>query len=434
MTMKDLSIEFAGITSPNPFWLASAPPTNTGEQIARAFEIGWGGAVWKTLGDPIINVSSRLGGIHHRGRKLSGLNNIELITDRDIDTNFREMTDVKKRFPNHTVIASLMVESEEQWKIMIARAIEAGADALELNFGCPHGMCERGMGSAVGQEPKILETIVKWVKKESSIPVIAKLTPNITDIIDPGLAACRGGADAVSLINTIKSIVGVDFDNLVPLPRVEKKGTSGGFCGPAVKPIALNMVWRLARDPRFTIPIVGIGGITTWKDAVEFLLLGANCTQVCTSVMNYGYRIVEPMAEGLSDFMVEKGFATVGDLVGQALPQTSDWGDLNLNYQVRAEIDTERCIGCQLCYPACRDGGHHAIAVPGSDEYSALVGEPSPSWDERRSRVPAVDWNKCVGCNLCSLICPVECITMREQETEKPPQSWNEYQSTGQRI
>ena len=431
---RDLSVEFAGIRSPNPFWLASAPPTNTGAQIARAFEIGWGGAVWKTLGEPIINVSSRLGGIHHRGHKLSGLNNIELITDRDLDINFKEMAEVKGGFPDHAVIASLMVETEEQWKVMIERAVDAGADALELNFGCPHGMCERGMGSAVGQEPKVLTTITRWVKQQSSIPVIVKLTPNITDIVDPGLAACEAGADAVSLINTVKSIVAVDLEQLAPLPRVDGKGTSGGFCGPAVKPIALNMVWRLAREPGFTIPIVGIGGITSWRDAAEFILLGSSCTQVCTSVMHYGYRIVEPMAEGLIDYMESMGFDSVGDMVGKALPQTSDWGELNLNYQVRAHIDVDRCIGCQLCYPACRDGGHHAVTLAGTPEYAQAGGTVDESWDERRRRVPRVDWDTCVGCNLCSLICPVECITMRELATERPPQSWNDYQASGQRV
>ena len=264
--------------------------------------------------------------------------------------------------------------------------------------------------------------------------MIVKLTPNITEITRPGLAACEAGADAVSLINTIKSIVTVDIDRFVPLPRVQNKGTSGGFCGPAVKPIALNMVWRLARHPNFTIPIVGIGGITTWRDAVEFLLLGASCTQVCTSVMHYGYRVVDTMAEGLSDYMEEKGFDTVADMVGKALPQTSDWGDLNLNYQVRAEVDVDRCIGCQLCYPACRDGGHHAITLPGSQEYERIAGKVDESWDSRRGRVPAVDWEKCVGCNLCSLICPVECISMSEMETNKAPQSWNDYMTTGERI
>ena len=431
--MRDLSIDFAGIRSPNPFWLASAPPTNTGAQIARAFEAGWGGAVWKTLGAPVINVSSRLGSVDHRGHRMAGLNNIELITDRSLDDNFAEMRAVKRRFPDHAVIASLMVETEQEWKELIERSVEAGADGLELNFGCPHGMCERGMGSAVGQEPKVLSRITGWVKALSPLPVIVKLTPNITDITEPGVAAARAGADAVSLINTIKSITSVDLDRFVPRPTVDGRGTSGGFCGPAVRPIALRMVWQLARDPRVGIPISGIGGIATWRDAAEFLLLGASSLQVCTSVMHYGYRIVEPMAEGLSDYMEEKGFERVADMVGRALPNATDWGELNLNYQVRAEIDPDRCIGCQLCYPACLDGAHQAVVLPGTEEHLAIAGPPEPVWDERRSRVPAVDRDRCVGCNLCSLVCPVEAITMRQLDTGREAQSWKQYVETGVR-
>ncbi|HEX9825912.1 MAG TPA: NAD-dependent dihydropyrimidine dehydrogenase subunit PreA, partial [Flavobacteriaceae bacterium] len=238
--MIDLSINFAGIKSPNPFWLASAPPTNSGYQIMKAFEAGWGGAVWKTLGVPVVNVSSRYGSVNYRNTKMMGFNNIELITDRPLADNLREIGEVKKYFPNHAVIASLMVESRAEWEQIIKDVENAGADGIELNFGCPHGMCERGMGSAVGQEPEVLKTIVGWVSEASKIPVITKLTPNISEIVYPGLAAVEGGTDAISLINTIKSIVGIDLDTYAPYPMVDGKGTNGGYCGPAVKPIALN--------------------------------------------------------------------------------------------------------------------------------------------------------------------------------------------------
>src|ERR1700722_14386082 len=271
--MADLSINFAGIRSPNPFWLASAPPTNTGEQVMRAFDAGWGGAVWKTLGDPIVNVTSRFAAVDYAGQKVMGLNNIELITDRPLDVNLREMREVKRRYPKHALIASLMTETKEDWRVLIQKVEDTGCDGLELNCGCPHGMCERGMGSSVGQEPKLLQEITSWTKEFARTPVLVKLTPNIGDIVEPGQAAVRGGADGISLINTIKSLVGVDLDRMVPLPRVAKGSTHGGYCGPAVKPIALHMVAALAAEKGVKIPISGIGGIGTWKDAAEFIAL-----------------------------------------------------------------------------------------------------------------------------------------------------------------
>ncbi len=412
--LPDLSTDCAGIRSPNPFWLASAPPANSGEQIMRAFDAGWGGAVWKTLGQPIQNVSSRFGAVNYRGTRAIGFNNIELITDRSLDVNFREIYEVKKRYPDHAVIVSLMVETREEWKEIIQRSVDAGADGLELNFGCPHGMCERGMGSAVGQEPKVNERITSWAKEFSPIPVLVKLTPNVGDIVPHGLAAQRGGADGVSLINTIKSIIGVDLDRMVPEPRVGSLSTNGGYCGAAVKPIALHMTAALARDHEFDIPISGIGGVADWRDAVEFMLLGASSVQVCTAVMLYGYRIVEDMIEGLSEYMARHGFATLDQLVGKAVPQYSEWGDLDLNYETVARIDEDKCIGCQLCVTACHDGAHQCIHPTGD------------------GRVPVIDEGECVGCNLCQIVCPVaDCISMVEVDNGFAPATWNEHVTEG---
>src|SRR5580700_5792351 len=318
--MADLSIRFAGIRSPNPFWLASAPPTNSGAQVHRAFEAGWGGAVWKTIGAPVLNVSNRYGAWHYGGQKMLGINNVELISDRPLEVNLREMAEVKRAWPDRAVIASAMVESTpEAWRTIVRRIEDTGVDGIELNYGCPHGMSERGMGSAVGQVPEYCEQITRWVMETAKIPVIVKLTPNISDIVMPARAAVAAGANAVSLINTINSIIGVDLETLEITPNIGGKGGHGGYAGPAVKPIALNMLSSVANDgtaKRAGLPISAMGGITTWKDAAEFLLLGAGSLQVCTAVMHYGFRIVEDLCDGLSNWMDSKGFRSIDEVRG----------------------------------------------------------------------------------------------------------------------
>src|SRR5580698_4127402 len=416
--MADLTVKFAGVTSPNPFWLASGPPTNTGGQVMRAFEAGWGGAVWKTIGEPIVNTSSRYGAIDLNGVKMMGLNNIELISDRSPDINFREIYEVKKKYPKNLVIASLMVESKrESWHAMVRRAEDAGSDLLELNFGCPHGMSERGMGAAVGQVPEYTEMITAWVKEAARIPVIVKLTPNVTSVAHMAAAAERGGADAVSLINTINSLMGVDLENFSPRPVVGGKSSHGGYCGPAVKPIALHLVSTVAKTSR--LPISGIGGIGYWNDAAEHIAVGASTVQVCTAAMHYGFRIVEDMIDGLSGYMDAHGFQTIEDFRGRAVPNVKDWGDLDLNYKVVADIHSELCIGCQLCYVACEDGAHQCI------EPYKVAGNSKTNPNGMGVHVPRIMEDECVGCNLCALVCPVDqCITMRQIDTGMPFESW----------
>jgi dihydropyrimidine dehydrogenase (NAD+) subunit PreA len=401
--MADLRNTFAGISSPNPFWLASAPPTDKAYNVHRAFEAGWGGVVWKTLGEdgpPIVNVSGpRYGALLTPDRKLLGFNNIELITDRPLQLNLDEIREVKRVWPDRAMVVSLMVPCVEQaWKDVLARVEDTGADGVELNFGCPHGMSERGMGAAVGQVPEYIEMVTAWCKQHSRLPVIVKLTPNITDIRQPARAAKAGGADAVSLINTITSIMGVDPATLTMSPSTGGMGSHGGYCGPAVKPIALNMVAQIGRDPLTAgLPISGIGGVGSWRDALDYIALGAGNVQVCTAAMTFGFKIVQDMVDGLSEYMDSMGFQTTADFQGRALPTVTEWQHLNLNATSKAVIDQGSCIQCGRCHIACEDTSHQAITA---------------TKDGRRHFEVKAD--ECVGCNLCVLVCPVpDCITLR---------------------
>jgi dihydropyrimidine dehydrogenase (NAD+) subunit PreA len=398
----DLFTDMAGIRSPNPFWLASCPITNTGEMVARAFDAGWGGAVWKTVGEPITNVTSRLGALSLDGKKMVGLSNIELISDRPIETNLREVAEIKRRYPTQAVVVSLMVESKpEAWYDIVERVNDSGADGIELNYGCPHGMSERGMGAAVGQVPDYCQMITEWVMERSRVPVLVKLTPNVTDIRMPARAARRAGAHGLALINTINSLIGVNLDSWAPLPDVRGKGSHGGYSGPAVKPIALHMTSAVASDPEIGLPVSAIGGVADWHDAIEFMLLGATTIQVGTSVMHWGYRLIDDLVDGMSTYLRAKGLHSPSELVGKSLSTIGDWGELDQSFRLLAQIDEGRCVHCNLCYAACQDGAHQAIRLEGSNGTSKLV----------------VDGDYCVGCRLCAYVCPVDgCITFQELE------------------
>jgi len=419
--MADLRINFVGIKSPNPFWLASAPPTNSGAQIHRAFEAGWGGAVWKTIGAPVLNVSNRYGAWHFGRQRMLAINNVELISDRPIETNLREIAEVKRAWPDRAVIVSAMVESKpDAWRDIVRKIEDTGADGIELNYGCPHGMSERGMGSAIGQVPEYCEQITRWVMEAASIPVIMKLTPNITDIALPARAGVAAGANALSLINTINSIVGVDLDTLELTPSIAGKGGHGGYAGPAVKPIALNMLAALGTDEVVAssgLPISGMGGIATWQDAAHFLLLGASSLQVCTAVMHYGYRIIEDL---------------IKEVCGQSLHCVSEFKGLDLSYRSVARIDTDKCIQCNLCYVACNDTAHQCIdlvspqgelVAPGA--YDIRSNGKHEAVDTRPQ--PVVREEDCVGCRLCYNVCPVDdCIAMTELPSGREAVTWSE--------
>ncbi|MGD1038976.1 MAG: NAD-dependent dihydropyrimidine dehydrogenase subunit PreA [Roseiarcus sp.] len=415
--MVDLSANFLGIKSPNPFWLASAPPTDRKTKVERAFRAGWGGVVWKTLGEagpPVVNVSgARYGAIYGPDRRLIALNSIELIADRDLEVNLREIKEVKREWPDRALAVSLMVPCEEEsWRKILARVEETECDGVELNFGCPLGMAEPRMGAAVGQAPECIEMVTRRCKAHTRMPVIVKLTPNVADIRHPARAAKRGGADAVSLINGVNSIMGVDLDAMTPVDPIDGKGASGGMCGPAVKPIALAMVAEIARDPMTAgLPISGIGGVTIWRDAAEFIALGAGNVQVCAAAMTYGFKIIEELTSGLKNFMAAKGYQRIDDFRGRAIANVTDWPFLNLSYVAKAEIDQALCIKCGRCHIVCEDAAHQAIRATVDGERKFVVNDA-----------------RCVGCNLCALVCPVEnCITLAHRTQGVDPRTGLDY-------
>jgi len=361
---------------------------------------------------------------------------VELISDRPIEINLREIAEVKRAWPDRAVIVSAMVESTpEAWRDIVHKIEDTGADGIELNYGCPHGMSERGMGAAVGQVPEYCEQITRWVMDSATIPVIMKLTPNIANIVLPARAGVAAGANALSLINTINSIVGVDLNTLELTPSIGGKGSHGGYAGPAVKPIALNMLAALGADEVVAnsgLPISGMGGIATWQDAAQFLLLGASSLQVCTAVMHYGYRLIEDLCDGLSNWMDEKGFATVAEVCGKSLPRVSEFKDLDLSFRAVARIDESKCIQCNLCYVACNDTAHQCIDLV--SPHGEIV---SPAAYDVRSNgkheavenrpQPVVRDEDCVGCRLCYNVCPVDdCIAMVELPSGREPITWSE--------
>jgi dihydropyrimidine dehydrogenase (NAD+) subunit PreA len=316
------------------------------------------------------------------------------------------------------MVVSLMADNDKKsWHELIKKVQDTGAHGLELNFGCPHGMTERGMGAAVGQDPEIACMVVEWVMEAATIPVITKLTPNVHSVVPTGRSVVKAGSNALSLINTIQSVTGIDLDTLVPNPYVGGKSVFGGYCGPAVKPIALKMLTTIAQDELTkTVPISGIGGISTWKDAVEFMLLGASNVQVCTAAMKHGFRIVEDLCEGLNNWMDEKGYQTLSDFIGNSVSTITHWEDLDINYHHIAKINQDKCIHCGLCYIACEDTSHQSINLEYGKPYNTYT----------------IKEEECVGCNLCKLVCPVDdCITMEEHRVSPEYVNWIEWQKRG---
>lgn len=407
MIKKDLSIDFLGVHFPNPFCLSSSPVGNCYDMCAKAYEVGWGGVVFKTIGPtsfPIDEVSPRFDQLRKEGTPFVGFKNMEQIAEHSLEENLNDIKRLKKDYPDNVLIASIMGTCEEDWEELARLVDEAGADMIETNFSCPQ-MTSHAMGSDVGTNPELCAKYVKACKRGSKLPLLAKMTPNITDMVPCAKACMDAGADGIASINTVKSVTGVDLDQKTCLPIINGKSSISGYSGKAVKPIALRFMQQL-RNGIKDLPISGIGGIETWEDAAEFILLGASTLQVTTSIMQYGYRIVEDMKSGLMHYMDEQGVDHLSDLVGLANANIIPAEELDRDYKVYPKVLEDKCIGCGRCYISCFDGAHQAI-----------------TFDEE-TRLPHVDKDKCVGCHLCALVCPVHAIVQGDLEL-KPNRKGN---------
>ena len=400
MVHKDLSITFMGVKFPNPFCLSSSPVGNCYDMCAKAYRSGWGGVVFKTIGPKhylIDEVSPRFDALTKEGEPFVGFKNMEQIAEHSLEENLADLRRLKKEFPDQVLIASIMGSNEEDWETLARLVTEAGADMLELNFSCPQ-MTSHAMGSDVGSNPELCRKYCAAVRRGTKLPFMAKMTPNITDMCEPAIASIEGGADGISAINTIKSIINVDLDKKVGLPIIDGKSSISGYSGKAVKPVALRFIQQMRMNPKLKdVELSGIGGIETWEDAAEFILLGCKNLQVTTGIMQYGYRIVEDMKNGLEHYMEKEGVDHLEDLVGKANKNLIPAEELNRDYIVYPEINLDKCVGCGRCVISCYDGAHQAM-----------------EWDEKTRR-PNCNHDKCVGCLLCGLVCPVGAIKPGER-------------------
>ncbi len=394
-----LKLNFAGVEMLNPFMLSSAPPTTNAEMIARCFEEGWGGAVMKTLAynlNLVQNVNPRMHSVKKDG-KLYAFTNFELGSPKPIEKWAEDAAKLKRDYPDHALFASLLHTEgliEEQWREVTKIFDQAGVDGFELNFSCSHGMAESGGGAVIGGNEELIKKVVSWVKSETKRPVMAKLPAIVQDLPGKARAAQAAGADAIATINTINSLSGVDIYKFVPNPNVDGNSAFQGMSGPAIKPIGLRSVAQMAQA--VDIPISGIGGISNWHDAVEYILVGAKSLQVCSAVMQYGYRIIKDLTAGVLNYMEEMGFESIDDFSGKALRNIIRHNDMSRRYKLISSVDKEKCLGCGLCSIACRDSAYQAITM-------------------NEDRIPEIDPEKCDGCGLCTQVCPVEnCLTMKK--------------------
>lgn len=389
---SDLAIEFCGIACENPFFLSSSIVANNYDMIARAFDMGWAGACMKTIGLFTPNeVSPRFDAIGKEATPFMGFKNIEQTSEKIAAENFACIRRLKQDYPSKAIIASIMGRDEDEWTLLAQMAQEAGADIIECNFSCPH-MAKNGLGSDVGQNPELVGSYMRAVRRGASIPVLAKMTPNLGNMEPPAIAAMEAGATGIAAINTVKSVMNVNLHTFASGPDVRGKSSVGGYSGKAVKPIALRFIESMKKHPRLAgVPISGMGGIETWRDAAEFIALGCGNIQVTTAVMQYGYRMIDDLIEGMRLYLDLEGIPMAG-LVGRALPHIINGDDLDRAVICYPKFDRKACVGCGRCYTSCMDGGHQAIRL-GAD-----------------SR-PVLDGKQCVGCHLCVTVCPAKAIS-----------------------
>ena len=396
--LPNLAIDFCGIHCENPFFLASSAVCTNYEMVARAFDMGWAGVFYKTIcKQEIREVSPRFDAVK-QGTSFAGFRNMEQLSENPYMMDFDILRRLKQNYPTKVVIASIMGQFEEEWIELAKMAQEAGCDAVELNFSCPQ-MRLAGMGSDVGQDLELVAFYTTYVKRNVDIPVIPKMTPNITNMSEPAIASYFAGADAISAINTIKSVT------LSSLAEVSGKKTVSGYSGRAVKPIALRFILEMASHQIINLihPVhfSGIGGIETWRDALEFIQLGCHNVQVCTAVMQYGYRIIDDLILGLQTYLKERGIEHLEDIVGEELPNFVSPSALDRDTIIYPKIERDKCIGCGRCHVSCQDGGHQAIAF------------------DTQTRQPRIIGTQCIGCHLCRLVCPTGAIGMTKRTNKK---------------
>lgn len=389
-----LKTKLCGIPLENPFLLSSSVVGSTYDMCARAFEAGWAGVSFKTICTiDIHEASPRFSAIKSDSGSIVGFKNIEQLSDHSVAENMAIFRKLKQNYPTKFILASIMGKNDDEWEELSRLCEENGADAIELNFSCPN-MADGELGSAIGQVPELVERFTKAARRGAKIPILAKLTPNVAQMSPAAEAAVRGGADGIAAINTIKSIIGVNPDTYVSAPEVHGMSAVGGYSGNAVRPIALRFIAELSKNPALSDKhISGMGGIETWQDALEFILLGAGTVQVTTAVMQYGYRIIDDLKSGLNLYLAEKGFSSLEEVRGRAVNLVSETTDvLERDTVAFPKFHREKCVGCGRCVISCADGGHQALVL-----------------DEKRK--PVMNGKKCVGCHLCILVCPQQAIS-----------------------